>query len=195
MWLERLLLTAGTIALVVCAVVVGDAMVAQRSARTTLDLASIADRPIWPPAPAPVTARPPADVAPAAGAPVAALSIPRVELSAVVLHGSDARTLRRGPGHLEHTPLPGEPGNVVIAGHRDSFFWPLRLIRLGDDIVLETTGGRFHYRVTAVGVVKPNDVSVLAGTDDATLTLITCYPFLLVGPAPDRFVVRATLEP
>ena len=76
---------------------------------------------------------------------IAALSIPRVRLSAVVLHGSDAQTLRRGPGHLENTAFPGESGNVVIAGHRDSFFGPLRNITRGDDIFLDTPKGQFHY--------------------------------------------------
>ncbi|MBI4266611.1 MAG: class D sortase [Acidobacteria bacterium] len=114
-----------------------------------------------------------------------------MQLSAVVLHGSDAQTLRRAPGHLENTALPGESGNVVIAGHRDSFFWPLRNVQLGDDIFLETADRRFHYRVTSVRVVSPRDVHVLAPTDTPMLTLITCYPFWVFGNAPDRFVVRA----
>jgi LPXTG-site transpeptidase (sortase) family protein len=126
------------------------------------------------------------------GSAIAALSIPRVHLSSVVLHGSDSQTLRRGPGHLENTALPGESGNVVIAGHRDSFFRPLRYIELGDDIFLDMPGGRFHYHVTSLLVVNPHDLSVLEQTDDATLTLITCYPFWVLGNAPDRFVVRAT---
>ena len=124
------------------------------------------------------------------GTAIAALSIPRVHLSAVVLHGSDAQTLRRGPGHLEHTAFPGDSGNVVIAGHRDSFFRPLRNIQRGDDIFLDTPDGQFHYRVTSLRVVKSHDVSVLAPTSEPTLTLITCYPFWVLGNAPDRFVVR-----
>ncbi len=122
---------------------------------------------------------------------IAALSIPRVQLSAMVLHGSDALTLQRGPGHLEHTADPGDPGNVVIAGHRDSFFRPLRNIRLGDDIFLDTRDGQFHYQVTSLKVVGARDVSVLAPTPEEVLTLITCYPFWVFGHAPDRFVVRA----
>ena len=191
LWLERLLLTTGAGALVLCAVLVSDALVAQRSARRVLEAASNVERPVWPPTPATATdVRPPAPAL-HRGAPVATLWIPRVELSAVVLHGSDAQTLRRGPGHLENTPLPGQPGNVVIAGHRDSFFWPLRNIRLGDDIFLDTPRGRVHYEVTSVRVVKPHDISVLAPTARAIVTLITCYPFWVFGNAPDRFVVRA----
>mgnify|MGYP003339273021 CR=1 FL=1 len=126
------------------------------------------------------------------GAPLGEILIPRVGLSAVVLHGSDAQTLRRGPGHLEHTALPGQPGNVAIAGHRDSFFRPIRNVRAGDDIFLTTSTQRYHYRVSWVEVVSATNVSVLASTEDATLTLITCFPFTLIGAAPDRFVVRAT---
>ena len=110
---------------------------------------------------------------------------------AIVLHGSDARTLQRGPGHLEHTAEPGDAGNIVIAGHRDSFFRPLRHIRLADDIFLETRDGHYHYRVTSLRVVGPREVSVIAPTSEETLTLITCYPFWVLGHAPDRFIVRA----
>jgi hypothetical protein len=79
----------------------------------------------------------------------------------------------------------------VIAGHRDSFFWPLRNVQLGDDIFLDTPQGRFHYRVASLRVMKSHDVSVLEPTSNAMLTLITCYPFWVLGHAPDRFVVRA----
>ena len=122
---------------------------------------------------------------------MAALSIPRVRLSAVVLQGADARTLRRGPGHLEQTAVPGDAGNIVIAGHRDSFFKPLRNIRMDDDIFLETRDGHFQYRVTSLRVVGPREVSVVAPTSEETLTLITCYPFWVLGRAPERFIVRA----
>jgi sortase A len=190
-WAERLLLTAGVAALIWCAVVIGDAVVAQRVARSSLEATAVVERPVRPPAPASVSDALPA-VPPARGSAIGTLSIPRVDLSAVVLHGSDAQTLRRGPGHLENTALPGESGNVVVAGHRDSFFWPLRNIQLGDDIFIDTPEGQFRYRVASVRVVNRYDVSVLGATDEPVLTLITCYPFWVLGNAPDRFVVRAT---
>jgi sortase A len=133
--------------------------------------------------------------APPAGTPLADLSIPRVNLSAVVLQGSDARTLSVGAGHVENTAFPGESGNVAIAGHRDSFFRPLRHVRVGDDVLLETPRGRVRYQVTSLRVVPPTDVSVLEPTPDATLTLVTCYPFWVFGHAPDRFIVRAARVP
>jgi sortase A len=182
-WAERALVGAGAAMLIWVAALVVDSRVSQQLARDAM------------------AALPPTTVASSAsgrpvviplGAPIGELSIPRVKLSAMVLHGSDARTLRRGPGHIENTPLPGEQGNVAIAGHRDSFFRPIRDVRVGDDIFLDTGDGRFHYRVSSLGIVEPTDVSVLDPTDTATLTLITCYPFWLAGPAPDRFIVRAT---
>jgi LPXTG-site transpeptidase (sortase) family protein len=109
------------------------------------------------------------------------------------LHGSDAQTLRRGPGDLESIAFPGEVGNAVVAGHRDSFFRRLGDVTVGDDVFIDTPEGHLHYRVTSMHVVNAHDLSVLEQTDDATLTLITCYPFWVLGPAPDRFVVRAAL--
>jgi sortase A len=190
-WLERLFLVAGAGALVWCAVVVSESVLAQFEARNALEMAIAVDEltrslPVKEKADL-ASPRPPLDV----GTAMAALSIPRVQLSAMVLHGSDARTLQRGPGHLEYTAVPGDAGNIVIAGHRDSYFRPLRHIRLADDIFLETRDGHFHYRVTALRVVGPREVSVIAPTKEETLTLITCYPFWVLGHAPDRFIVRA----
>jgi LPXTG-site transpeptidase (sortase) family protein len=112
----------------------------------------------------------------------------------MVLHGSDARTLRRGLGHIENTAGPGQAGNVAIAGHRDSFFRSLKDVVLGDDVYLDTGRERFHYRVSSFRVVKSDDLSVLSPTPEAMLTLVTCYPFVFVGHAPDRFIVRATRD-
>jgi sortase A len=185
---ERLLLIAGAAMLTWCVVWIGDGVLAQRIARESLE--TLLPVPLSP-ARGEATPVAPRDSVPHIGAPIAALSIPRIELSAAVLHGSDARTLRRGPGHLEHTALPGEPGHVVIAGHRDSFFRRLQYIRPGDDIFLDTTAGRLRYQVTSLRVVDPHDVGVIAPAEDSVLTLITCYPFSVFGNAPNRFVVRA----
>jgi sortase A len=188
-WLERLFVMAGAAALIWCAVILTDGAIAQRNAQSALEMAIAIEEIV----PAPVEK---ADVVSrrqlaALGSAIAALSIPRVQLSAVVLHGSDARILQRGPGHLEQTALPGDEGNIVIAGHRDSFFRPLRDIRLDDDIFLDTRDGRFHYRVTSLRVVGPREVSVISPTAGEVLTLITCYPFWVLGQAPERFIVRA----
>lgn len=141
---------------------------------------------------APVADRTP-DVAapPEAGAAIGRLKIPRVGLSVVVAQGDDAKTLRVAAGHLPDTPLPWQDGNSAVAAHRDSFFRPLRRIRTGDYIRLETARGVFEYRVTRQEIVEPDDLWVLDPSPTAALTLITCYPFDFVGSAPRRFVVQA----
>jgi sortase A len=119
------------------------------------------------------------------------IEIPRIGISAVLTEGTTESTLRRAVGHIEGTALPGQPGNVGIAGHRDTFFRPLRNIQTNDIVVLATLRGRYRYRVTSTRVVSPNAVEVLAPSTGQTLTLVTCYPFYYVGPAPDRFIVQA----
>jgi sortase A len=119
------------------------------------------------------------------------MDIPRLGVSVAVLQGTNSRMLRLGAGHIEGTPLPGDPGNSGIAGHRDTFFRELKDVRRNDEIQLQTATGLIRYQVDWVKVVAPDDTSVLTPSTEATLTLVTCYPFYFVGPAPDRFVVRA----
>jgi sortase A len=123
---------------------------------------------------------------------VGRIEIPRLRLKAVVAEGVSARTLRLAVGHVPGTALPGEDGNVVLAGHRDTFFRPLKDVEPGDAVTLTTAEGRFEYRVEAAEVVAPTRTDLLESTSAPTLTLVTCYPFYLVGSAPDRFIVRAT---
>jgi sortase A len=119
------------------------------------------------------------------------IEIPRLKLSVMLAEGADAATLRKAIGHIEGTAFPGEPGNVGIAGHRDTFFRPLRHIRDNDLVVLETLRGRYCYRVVSTKIVRPDAVGVLAPTPHQVLTIVTCYPFYYVGAAPYRFIVRA----
>jgi sortase A len=128
---------------------------------------------------------------PEIGEPVGEIEIPRLALRAVILQGDSSQVLRRGVGHLPYTPLPGELGNVGLAGHRDSFFRPLRQIRSGDMITLRTLKGEFKFRVESTRVVSAADIAVLAPTDERELTLITCFPFNYVGAAPNRFIVHS----
>lgn len=127
------------------------------------------------------------------GDPVAKLVIPRLDTDLYVVEGDQPEQLRLGPGHLKGTALPGEQGNCVIAGHRDTHFRILREIRKGDDIVLETGTGKYLYRVKNIRVVSPNDTEPLQPTPDSELNLITCYPFQYIGSAPRRYVVEARL--
>ena len=123
--------------------------------------------------------------------PLAILRIPRIRLEVAVLEGTDDVTLDRGAGHIEETAVPGDDGNVGIAGHRDGFFRGLMNIAPGDAIELETLHGTESYRIERTWIVDPDDVSVLDPTPERSLTLVTCYPFYFVGPAPQRYIVRA----
>lgn len=119
------------------------------------------------------------------------IQIPRVGVSAIVLHGVGKKTLRRGVGHIPGTALPEHGGNVALAGHRDSFFRGLKDIRENDTIELTTPDGTFEYRVEWTKIVRPRETDVLEEEDTPSLTLVTCYPFYYVGSAPKRFIVRA----
>jgi sortase A len=123
--------------------------------------------------------------------PLAVLRIPKIRLEVAVLPGTDDFALNRAVGHVEATALPGTDGNSAIAGHRDGFFRGLKDVGPDDAIELETLRGRETYRVERIWVVSPEDVSVLSATAERSLTLITCYPFYHVGPAPQRYIVRA----
>jgi sortase A len=127
----------------------------------------------------------------ALGTPIARLVIPRLGVSVVVAEGVDSSVLRRAIGRIPSSALPGEPGNVALAGHRDTFLRPLADVRPGDLMILESPTARFAYRVVNIEIVEPNDTSVLGDVDYPALTLVTCYPFRYVGPAPQRFVVQA----
>ena len=136
---------------------------------------------------------PPLQSAPAAAADglIGRIEIPRLLLSVVVVEGIDKTTLRRAVGHIPGTALPGQPGNVGLAGHRDTFFRPLKDLRIKDEVQFSTLQGDFKYEVESLRVVEPDNVGVLAASAENVLTLVTCYPFYYVGPAPQRWIVRA----
>jgi sortase A len=117
--------------------------------------------------------------------------IPKLRLSAMVREGDDDGTLRQAVGHIPATPFPGQPGNVGVAAHRDTFFRRLGDLQTGDSIGFSTMDGEFTYEVESLRVVAPQDVEVLAPSQDKVLTMVTCYPFFYIGNAPKRFIVRA----
>jgi len=119
------------------------------------------------------------------------LSIPRLHISAIVEEGVDDTTLSRAIGHIPGTALPGETGNIGIAGHRDTFFRALKDLQPQDEIDFTTHSGRFHYTVESLRIVEPSDVSVLKPVGGQTLTIVTCFPFQYIGNAPRRFIVHA----
>ena len=145
--------------------------------------------------PSPSSTRPggPHRRAPRAHEVIGKLEAPRIDLSAILLEGDDSRSLRLGAGHIPGTALPGEAGNLGIAAHRDTFFRPLRHISPNDEIDLITADHKYRYLVTSTEIVPPGAVCVLRSKGRPELTLVTCYPFYYIGPAPRRFVVHARL--
>jgi sortase A len=121
------------------------------------------------------------------------VSIPKISMDAIVVEGASRKQLSIGPGHMIDTAMPGESGNAVITGHRDTFFRHIYELTKGDDIILRRNGEVFKYQVTGKKIVKPDDVSVLKQTTDPQLTLITCYPTYYIGPAPERLVIFSKL--
>lgn len=123
------------------------------------------------------------------------IRIPAINVDVVVVEGTTASALRAGAGHYPATPLPCEPGNVGIAGHRTTYgkpFYNLDLLKPGDDIILETPIGQCTYKVSrAPFVVLPDNTSVVAPSSESLLTLTTCNP---KGSARQRLIVRATLQ-
>ncbi len=121
------------------------------------------------------------------------LTIPKIDLAAVVVEGTGRKQLLLGPGHMESTAAPGEKGNAVITAHRDTFFRHIYELKKGDEVLVQRNGKTFRYAVQSKRVVDPEDVSVAKQTDDSRLTLITCYPTYYIGPAPQRLVVVSKL--
>ena len=190
-WLERALRTAGCCALGYYVFASIDASLTQRQlarsfekSRTDVDVTAQA-----------TLDNSTADVHKAPAQPgsriVGRLEIPKLGVSLVILETAGSKTLRIGLGHVPGTSLPGQPGNVVIAGHRDTFFRPLRNIEIGDEVSIDTTAHIYYYQVRSFEIVDPRNVKALRFHNKNELTLITCYPFFYIGPAPKRFVVHA----
>jgi sortase A len=164
-----------------------------RRARTTTTTTTTAPAATSTTQPTRGVAPPTPGIAPADGQPVGTIDIPTIDANFVVVQGTDTADLQLGPGHYANTPLPGQPGNAAIAGHRTTYlhpFYNLNELAPGDPIYITTTQGRFRYNVTSLQIVDPSDLAVLDPTSVPTLTLTTCNPRF---SAAQRLVVQATL--
>ena len=123
----------------------------------------------------------------------AQLRIPSVKLDVIVREGVDEDTLRLAVGHFGASAMPGQSGNLVLFGHRDTFFRPLRDLKTGDVAEVRTSSGLFRYRIDEIKVVGPDDLDVSQPVDRAAITLITCFPFRYIGPSPRRYVAQGLL--
>ncbi|WP_198010640.1 class D sortase [Thermobrachium celere] len=117
------------------------------------------------------------------------IEIKRLNISSVIYQGDDDEQLIKGVGHSFASLIPGEGGNCILAGHRDTVFRRLEGIRVGDEVVIYTTYGTYKYRVKNIKIVDKNDETVIVPSDKEMLTIYTCYPFNYIGAAPKRFVV------
>jgi sortase A len=184
-WLGLLLILIGFGCLLTVGIGLVDAASFQKTAAQTFE------RELSAPAPPELSGEAGATAMPEVHGLIGRLEIPRLNVSVMVMEGDDDKTLARAVGHLPDTALPWELGNAAIAGHRDTFFRPLRNVREGDEIRMTTARGTFDYRVVQTRIVEPRDLSVLAPTPTRSLTLVTCYPFYYVGSAPQRFIIHA----
>jgi len=127
------------------------------------------------------------------GGAVARLVIPKIGVDKIVVEGVGRRDLQKGPGHYPGTPLPGQPGNAAIAGHRTTYGAPFEDVDElvgGDEILVTTRQGSFRYEVTGTQIVQPSQVEVVADHGDDRLTLTSCHPLY---SARQRIVVSAAL--
>ncbi len=193
-WTQRTLFACGILLLGYCGFALVDAWIFQRRASQDLDRQLRVQRAKSQKRPQSQSSTSPkagSAAAPTADGLVGRIEIPRLLLSVVVVEGVTKTALRRAVGHIPGTALPGEAGNVGVAGHRDTFFRPLKDLRVKDQIHFSTLKGDFNYEVESLKVVAPDDVGVLAPSGENVLTMVTCYPFYYVGSAPKRWIVRA----
>jgi sortase A len=195
-WTQRVLFGGATLTLAYCAFVLVDSWMFQHRQEQNLERlrAASAASPVSliesaeSPSPPPATAN---SIKNSPGGLIGRIEILRLGVSVLVVEGSAKSTLRRAAGHIIGTALPGQPGNIGVSAHRDTFFRPLRNIQHDDIITFATASGDYRYRVVSTTVVSPNNVAVLGPDGTEILTLVTCYPFYFVGAAPKRFIVRA----
>ncbi|MFE7060674.1 class D sortase [Sutcliffiella sp. NPDC057660] len=119
------------------------------------------------------------------------LAIPELEASIPIYHGASEEELKKGIGHVANSMLPGEGGNIVLSGHRDTVFRRLGELEVGDSLHVENGGQRYHYKIKRIRIVKADDTTVLVPKPKETLTVTTCYPFRFIGSAPERYVLEA----
>jgi sortase A len=181
-WMRRLLFIAGALAISYVALTLLHAKIYQESASNALEKQIYAQE------------QHNAGLSQAAvkeGDVLGRIEIPRLGVKVAILEGTTTQTLRLGVGHIEGTALPGEPGNIGIAGHRDTYFRALKNIRTNDEIQIQTATGLTRYQVDWAQIVAPGDTAILAPSTNSAITLVTCYPFYFIGPAPERFIVHA----
>lgn len=125
---------------------------------------------------------------------IGTIRIANAEIEVGVYQGDTEDQFRLGGGHYNNSFLPGQEGNIVVASHRTSYFRDLEYVEVGDIVEFETTYGMFRYKIREISILEKADFDTITDeTDSEQLTLYTCYPFVYVGNAPNRYVVRCDL--
>jgi len=132
-------------------------------------------------------------VYPAEGDNIGSLTIPALKRKLTILQGTGVKELKKGVGHFTQSVLPGEEDNCVFSGHRETVFRLLGNLKIGDQLIVQTSAGTFTYEVNGTRIVHEDDKTVIVPTDHAVLTMTTCYPFYTPGYSPDRYIVSAAL--
>jgi len=132
-------------------------------------------------------------IQPTQGETIGSLSIPALNQTFPIIEGTDKESLKKGVGHFINSILPGENNNCVISGHRDTVFYKLGDLTVGDQFIVQTSAGTFTYEIVTIKIVDKDDKTIIVPTDHAVLTVTTCYPFYFIGNAPDRYILIADL--
>ena len=132
-------------------------------------------------------------VYPSEGDAIGSLTIPAIKRKLPIFQGTSVEPLKKGVGHFSQSVLPGEKDNCVLSGHRETVFRQLGKLKIGDQLIVQTSAGIFTYEVKGTRIVDEDDRTVIVPTDHAVLTLTTCYPFDTPGYSPDRYIVSANL--
>ena len=133
-------------------------------------------------------------VYPADGDNIGTLTIPALKRKLPIIQGTGVKDLKKGVGHFAQSVLPGEEDNCVLSGHRETVFRQIGKLKIGNQLIVQTSAGTFTYEVTGTRIVHANNKTVIVPTDHAVLTLTTCYPFNTPGYFPDRYIVSASLK-
>ena len=130
---------------------------------------------------------------PAEGDNIGSISIPAINRKLPIIQGTGVNELKKGVGHFTQSVLPGEEDNCVISGHRDTVFRKIGDLKIGDELIVQTSAGTFTYEVDGTRIVHEDDKTVIVPMDHAVLTMTTCYPFNFIGNATQRYIVSAAL--
>lgn len=132
-------------------------------------------------------------VYPVEGDNIGILTIPALGQKLPIIEGTGVEDLKKGVGHFAQSVLPGEKDNCVLSGHRDTVFSKLGELKIGDQLIVQTSAGTYTYEIKRIRIVDKDDKTVIVPADHAVLTVTTCYPFVFVGNAPDRYILIADL--